>query len=561
MLFKKVLAEEIHKQVHEHLSVDEILMLIEKPKVEEHGDLAFPCFALAKSWRQSPQDIAARVAIQLKHAGFSDIQAVGPYVNVFLNRALGSQEVLTEISKQGTNYGNQSIGDGKKIVLDFSSPNIAKPFSMGHLRSTVIGQSLAIIVEKLGYKSVKINHLGDWGTQFGKLIHAYKLWGDEEQVRKNPIEELLKLYVKFHKEAEIQPELEDEGRAWFKKLEDGDEEAIELWKWFREESLKEFQKIYNLLGVEFDSFNGEAFYNDKMDYTIKLLKGQNLLTESDGAEVVSLDEYDLPPSLIKKRDGATLYTTRDLTAALYRQKHYQFEQAIYVVGHEQSLHFKQLFLVLKKMGYPCADQMHHVPFGFILKDGKKMSTRKGKIVLLDEVINDAIELARENIEDKNPNLNDKDKVAEKVGVGAVIFHDLKNDRLNNVEFSLEDMLRFEGNTGPYVQYTHARTQSILRKTSTKPNVKMGLEEDEAWLVVKLLYQFPDIVLKSYKTYEPSVIAKYLIDLAQAFNKYYGKIKILNEDEHLEDRLALVESTGIVIKEGLRLLGVSAPENM
>ncbi|MGP4071750.1 arginine--tRNA ligase [Piscibacillus sp. B03] len=561
MLLKQVMIEEIHKLVHEHLSVEDVSGLIEKPKVEKHGDFAFPCFALAKLLRKSPQDIAKQIANQISHSSFSHVQAVGPYVNVFINRKHGSQAVLTDILKQGPDYGKQSIGEGKKIVLDFSSPNIAKPFSMGHLRSTVIGQSLALIVEKIGYTSVKINHLGDWGTQFGKLIHAYKIWGDEGTVRENPIEELLKLYVKFHEEAESHPELEDEGRAWFKKLEDGDGEAIQLWKWFREESLKEFQKIYHLLGVEFDSFNGEAFYNDKMDDTIKLLKNQSLLTESDGAEVVSLDDYDLPPSLIKKRDGATLYTTRDLTAAIYRQQHYQFEQAIYVVGHEQSLHFKQLFLVLKKMGYSWADHMHHVPFGFILKDGKKMSTRKGKVVLLDEVIKEAIELAKQNIEDKNPNLGNKEEVAQQVGVGAVIFHDLKNDRLNNVEFSLEDMLRFEGNTGPYVQYTHARAQSILSKTSASPKINFGLEDDESWQVVKLLHQFSEAVLKSYNTYEPSVIAKYLIDLSQAFNKYYGKVKILSEDEYLEDRLALVNSTGVVIKEGLRLLGISAPENM
>lgn len=315
------------------------------------------------------------------------------------------------------------------------------------------------------------------------------------------------------------------------------------------------------MGVDFDSYNGEAFYNDKMANTINQLKERELLVESDGAEVVSLDEFDLPPSLIKKRDGATLYATRDLTAAIYRQNQYQFKQAIYVVGHEQSLHFKQLFLVLQKMGFTWAQNMHHVPFGFILKDGKKMSTRKGKVVLLDQVIQEAIELAKENIDDKNPSLENKEKVAEMVGVGAIIFHDLKNDRLNNVEFSLEDMLRFEGHTGPYVQYTHARAQSILSKYAAEPKVNDGVNDDESWPVVKRLHQFPEVILKSYIEYEPSVIAKYLIDLSQAFNKYYGKVKILHDDRQLDDRLALVESTGIVIKDGLRLLGISAPENM
>ncbi len=501
--------------------------------------------------RQSPQGIASDITKKIEDPLIEQVEAVGPYVNIFLDKSVVSTNVLKTILKEGSNYGQSQIGQGEKIVLDFSSPNIAKPFSMGHLRSTVIGQSLANIVEKVGFQSVKINYLGDWGTQFGKLIYAYKLWGDENKVRQNPIKELLELYVKFHKEAEANPQLEDEGRNWFKKLEDGDEEAHQLWDWFRDESLKEFKKIYDLLGVDFDSYNGEAFYNDKMANTINQLKERELLVESDGAEVVSLDEFDLPPSLIKKRDGATLYATRDLTAAIYRQNQYQFKQAIYVVGHEQSLHFKQLFLVLQKMGFTWAQNMHHVPFGFILKDGKKMSTRKGKVVLLDQVIQEAIELAKENIDDKNPSLENKEKVAEMVGVGAIIFHDLKNDRLNNVEFSLEDMLRFEGHTGPYVQYTHARAQSILSKYAAEPKVNDGVNDDESWPVVKRLHQFPEVILKSYIEYEPSVIAKYLIDLSQAFNKYYGKVKILHDDRQLDDRLALVESTGIVIKDGLR----------
>ncbi|MFD2639192.1 arginine--tRNA ligase [Piscibacillus salipiscarius] len=561
MDIKQSLTTVIHEHVSEHLTLKEVAKLIEKPKSENHGDYSFPCFILAKKMRQSPQGIASDITKKIEDPLIEQVEAVGPYVNIFLDKSVVSTNVLKTILKEGSNYGQSQIGQGEKIVLDFSSPNIAKPFSMGHLRSTVIGQSLANIVEKVGFQSVKINYLGDWGTQFGKLIYAYKLWGDENKVRQNPIKELLELYVKFHKEAEANPQLEDEGRNWFKKLEDGDEEAHQLWDWFRDESLKEFKKIYDLLGVDFDSYNGEAFYNDKMANTINQLKERELLVESDGAEVVSLDEFDLPPSLIKKRDGATLYATRDLTAAIYRQNQYQFKQAIYVVGHEQSLHFKQLFLVLQKMGFTWAQNMHHVPFGFILKDGKKMSTRKGKVVLLDQVIQEAIELAKENIDDKNPSLENKEKVAEMVGVGAIIFHDLKNDRLNNVEFSLEDMLRFEGHTGPYVQYTHARAQSILSKYAAEPKVNDGVNDDESWPVVKRLHQFPEVILKSYIEYEPSVIAKYLIDLSQAFNKYYGKVKILHDDRQLDDRLALVESTGIVIKDGLRLLGISAPENM
>lgn len=561
MDLKQLFAEQIFTQVSDNLSITKIKQLIEKPKLEDHGDLAFPCFILAKSWRQSPQVIAEHLSQNIQHPKIHKVEPKGPYINVFLNKQKISQNVLSTILEQGANYGSLSIGHGENVVLDFSSPNIAKPFSMGHLRSTVIGKSLSNIIEKVGFRAVKVNHLGDWGTQFGKLIHAYQFWGNEDQVRANPIEELLRLYVKFHKEAESQPKIEDEGRAWFKKLEDGDFEADELWKWFRDESLKEFQKIYQLLGVEFDSYHGEAFYNDQMDSTIELLKEKNLLTESDGAEVVDLSEYDVPPLLIKKRDGATLYATRDLTAAIYRQKTYHFSQAIYVVGHEQSLHFKQLFLVLQEMGYHWAKNMHHVPFGFILKGGKKMSTRKGEVVLLDKVINEAIELAKTNIEEKNPSLENKEEVAEMVGVGAVIFHDLKNERLNNVEFSLEDMLRFEGNTGPYIQYTYARAHSILSKAAIEPKIINGMNDKKSWQLIKLLHQFPDVVFKSYKQYEPSVIAKYLFDLAQAFNKYYGQVKILGEDDTLQDRLALVQSTANVIEEALRLLGIKAPKRM
>ncbi|GAE35137.1 arginine--tRNA ligase [Halalkalibacter akibai] len=563
MEFKKIFANEIVLHLENLLSINEVEKLIENPKYEQQGDMAFPCFSLAKLLKKAPNLIAIDLASKINHPFIENVVADGPYVNGFLNKEIVSKRILDTILSEGNHYGNHSIGMGKNVVIDFSSPNIAKPFSMGHLRSTVIGNSLSNIIEKCGFNIIKVNHLGDWGTQFGKLIVAYKLWGEEQQVRNNPIKELLHLYVKFHEEAENKPNLEDEARYWFKKLEDGDEEAKILWKWFRDESLKEFSKIYGLLDVEFDSYQGEAFYNDKMDKTIKHLYHQQLIKESEGADVIELKEFDLPPCLIRKSDGATLYATRDLTAAMFRQKEYQFEKALYVVGQEQSLHFKQVFLVLEKMGYSWSQGLEHVPFGFILKEGKKMSTRKGKVVLLEHVIKEAIELAEENIKLKNPDLENKSEVAKMVGVGAIIFHDLKNERQNNVEFSLEDMLRFEGTTGPYVQYTHARATSILRKgndTNDFFNV-LGLSDNHSWSVLKILMEFPNVIERSFNLNEPSQISKYLLDVSQEFNTYYSRVKILAEDNEKQGRLALVKSITIVLKEGLRLLGIKAPEKM
>ena len=361
-----------------------------------------------------------------------------------MNEEAVSQAVIGEVVKEKNNYGNSTFGNNGNVPIDMSSPNIAKPISMGHLRSTVIGNSIAFILEKIGYQPIRINHLGDWGTQFGKLIVAYKKWGSEEAVRQQPINELLRLYVQFHEEAEEKPELEDEARAWFKKLEEGDQEANELWKWFRSESLKEFDKIYSMLEVEFDSYNGEAFYNDKMDEIVTLLEEKHVLTENQGAEIVDLTEYNLNPALIRKSDGATLYITRDLAAALYRKRTYDFAKSLYVVGNEQSNHFKQLKAVLKELGFDWSDDMEHIPFGLITQGGKKLSTRKGKIVLLEEVLNEAVTLAGNQINEKNPDLANREEVAKQVGVGAVIFHDLKNDRLNNFDFVLDEVVRFEG---------------------------------------------------------------------------------------------------------------------
>lgn len=562
MDYKMQFAESLSNIFTNELTQKQILDLIETPKQDEFGDAAFPCFSLAKKYKKAPAIIAKEVAEKLNNPFFTKVEAVGPYVNVFFNRETVSDAVLKTVLAEKEEFGQNHFGCEKTVVIDYSSPNIAKPFSMGHLRSTMIGNSLKHIAEKCGYEVVGINYIGDWGTQFGKLITAYKKWGNEAVVKEDPIRELFKLYVQFHEEVKDDEELEEEGRAWFKKLEEGDEEAVELWNWFRHESLKEFSRIYELLGVEFTNFQGEAFYNNLMEDFIGILEEHDLLEESEGALVVNLEEEGMPPCLIRKSDGATIYATRDLTAALYRQNTYGFDKALYVVGPEQSLHFNQFFTVLKKLGYTWVDGMEHVPFGFILKDGKKMSTRKGRVILLEEVLEEAIELAKQNIEEKNPNLKQKEEVAKQVGVGAVIFHDLKNERMHNIEFSLENMLKFEGETGPYVQYTHARACSILRKESVEfETCTFALKDDHSWSVVKLLNKFPQVIEAAFNKNEPSIISKYVLDVAQSFNKYYGNVRILEESEEKDSRLALVYAVTVVLKEGLRLLGVEAPEEI
>lgn len=563
MDMKNIYAQSLYKELGAFLSIEELEKLIETPTYDTQGDLAFPCFILARTFKKSPNLIASELSQSITHPLITQVKADGPYLNVFFNKKAVSEQVMNRILSEKQQYGSTHIGKGKTMTIDFSSPNIAKPFSMGHLRSTVIGQTLSLIAEKCGFDVVKINHIGDWGTQFGKLIVAYKKWGDKARVRAQPIMELFELYVRFHQEAERHPELEQEARDAFKQLEDGDEAFLQLWTWFRDASLQEFKRIYDLLGVSFDSYHGEAFYNDKMTDTIQELDNKNLLTESDGAEVVELTNEELPPCLIKKSDGATLYATRDITAARYRKKTYDFDKMVYVVGHEQRLHFQQVFAVLNKMGYDWARDMVHVPFGFILKDGKKMSTRKGKVVLLEEVLKEAIQLAKKNIETKNPNLANKDDVAHAVGVGAVIFHDLKHERNHNIEFDLEDMLNFEGSTGPYVQYTHARACSILRKAKRGIDIESfsGLTDSYSFTVIKKMLDFPHAVTRALKDYEASHIAKLLLELARAFNQYYSQVKILQHDSELNDRLALVQSVTIVLREGMRLLGMKAPEEM
>ena len=559
---KELIASELAKVI-DSLDQDAILNLLEQPKSSDLGDIAFPAFSLAKVERKAPQAIAADIAEKIDQSAFEKVVATGPYVNFFLDKSKISDQVIKSVIEAGADYGQQDEGHGQNITIDLSSPNIAKPFSVGHLRSTVIGDALSNIFRKMGYNTIKINHLGDWGKQFGLLMVAYKKWGSKEAVEANPIDELLKLYVRINAEIENDPELDEEGRKWFKKLEDGDPEAIELWQWFRDESLVEFNRIYKLLGVEFDSLNGEAFYNDKMDEGVQILEDKGLLKESKGASIVELDDVNLPPAMIKKSDGATLYITRDIATAIYRARTYNFVKNIYAVGQEQSNHFRQLKAVLKKMGFDWSDDMVHVDFGLVTKNRQKLSTRKGNIILLEPTLQEAISRAKAQIEEKNPELENKEEVAHAVGVGAVKFYDLKTDRRNGYDFDLEAMVSFEGETGPYVQYAYARIQSILRKANFTPSTDAtySLSDPESWEIIKLLQDFSRVVKRAAENYDPSLIAKYAINLAQAFNKYYAHTRILDESPERESRLALSYSTAVVLKEALRLLGVDAPEKM
>ena len=559
---KELIASELAKVI-DSLDQDAILNLLEQPKSSDLGDIAFPAFSLAKVERKAPQAIAADIAEKIDQSAFEKVVATGPYVNFFLDKSKISDQVIKSVIEAGADYGQQDEGHGQNITIDLSSPNIAKPFSVGHLRSTVIGDALSNIFRKMGYNTIKINHLGDWGKQFGLLMVAYKKWGSKEAVEANPIDELLKLYVRINAEIENDPKLDEEGRLWFKKLEDGDPEATELWQWFRDESLVEFNRIYKLLGVEFDSLNGEAFYNDKMDEAVQILEDKGLLKESKGASIVELDDVNLPPAMIKKSDGATLYITRDIATAMYRARTYNFVKNIYAVGQEQSNHFRQLKAVLKKMGFDWSDDMVHVDFGLVTKNRQKLSTRKGNIILLEPTLQEAISRAKAQIEEKNPELENKEEVAHAVGVGAVKFYDLKTDRRNGYDFDLEAMVSFEGETGPYVQYAYARIQSILRKANFTPSTDAtySLSDPESWEIIKLLQDFSRVVKRAAENYDPSLIAKYAINLAQAFNKYYAHTRILDESPERESRLALSYSTAVVLKEALRLLGVDAPEKM
>lgn len=563
--FKEKVSELISEKV-DGFNKDDIEVLIETPPNYELGDYAIPCFKFAKTLRKSPNIIAEDIASSLEgNEYFDKIENKGGYINLFVNKALLAKSVLTEVKEKGERFGSSTMGNDGNVTIDYSSPNIAKSFHVGHLRSTVIGNSLYKIYDFLGYNPIGINHLGDWGTQFGKMIYAYKTWGDDVEIEKNPIKALQTLYVKFHEEAEKDESLEDEGRAWFRKLEDGDEEARKIWKWFIDLSLEEFSRIYKLLNVEFDHFTGESFYEDKMSRAVKMIDDKGVLVDSEGAKVVDLEKYDMPPCLIIKSDGSTIYATRDITAAIYRKETFDFVKSIYITDYAQSLHFSQFFNVLKEMGFDWADDLIHVPFGRVSTEEGKLQTRKGNVILLDELLSRSIDRVRETIEEKNPSLEDKDEVARKVGVGAVIFNDLSNGRIKDIVFNWDRMLSFEGETGPYVQYTYVRTRSVLKKADVEltSDVDYSLLSDPTSVsVIKQLESFPSIIVDSMEKNEPSIIANYVIDLSQSFSKFYHDCPILVDDKELQkSRLLLVSSVSTVIKTALGLLGIEVPEEM
>jgi arginyl-tRNA synthetase len=549
------------------LDPEQLLSLVEIPPSREHGDLAFPCFQLAKLWRKAPHKIAQELAEKLGQEslppGFSKMEAVGPYLNFFFDRQFMAHHLLTRTVEE--QLADHQIGVGQTVVIEYSSPNIAKHFKLYHIRSTMIGQALANTYAALGYQVERINHLGDWGTQFGKLLAAYFRWGNDEKIKEDPLTELVHLYVKFHEEAEKQPELEEEGRYWFKRLEENDPEATRLWQWFKDESLKEFEKIYHLLGVHFDHNLGESFYSTKMDEIIAELEEKGLLKESEGAQVVLLDDEQLPPCIIKKSDGASIYATRDIAAAIYRFERFNPVKMLYVVDQRQSLHFQQVFAVLKRMGRSFYTQCEHVDFGVMKIEGEIGSTRKGKGLLLHEVLNEAVAKAEQIIQEKNPDLPNKKEVAQAVGIGAVIFNDLKHHRTREVNFVWDEAFNFEGKTGPYVQYTHARIASLLRRAgqqSLTPPKHALYEQPLTWELLFTLYRYPSVLEETVLKNDPSQIAKYLLDLCQLFNRFYAEERIFvdNEQEKIA-KLALCQQIARVLKHGLSLLTIKAPEEI
>ncbi len=563
MNFKYELAKHLASALEQN--VDEVFASIEVPPNPELGDFAFPCFKLAKELRKAPPVIANELKDKLNIDFINEIRVTGAYLNFFVDKQVFIKQILTDVLTQGENYGSDTIGNGKMIVSDYSSPNIAKPFHVGHLRSTVIGNALRNVYRKLGYETHGINYLGDWGTQFGKLITAYTMWGNKEDVESKGIPELNRLYVKFHDEAKNDESLNDTARSNMLKMQDGDEEALALWKWFRDVSLLEFDKVYDRLDITFDSYKGESFYNDKMDAVVDELREKNLLVDSDGAKIVDLEEFNLPPCLILRSDGGTLYPTRDLAAVKYRWDNFHFEKALYITAGDQRLHFEQWFKVVEKMGCEYANRLHHVYFGLVSLPEGKLSTRNGNVVLMEELLDEAVAKTLEVINEKNPSLPNKEDVAKQVGIGAVIFNDLYNSRIKDVVFSWERILNFDGETGPYVQYTHARACSVLARATNfdENNVDYSLLQDESTFeLVKLLSNYNAKLIDVSIKDEPFVLTRYIMDVARAFNKFYHDNIILTDDVVLTNtRLLVVKATASVIKDGLRILGIKAPNQM
>ena len=550
----------------EGLTKEEIFGLMETPPKPEMGDFAFPCFRLAKTMRKAPQMIASDIKEAIGTVDFlEDIQVQGAYLNFFVDKSIFVKSMIE--AAMVDDFGASHIGDDKTICIDYSSPNVAKNFHVGHLRTTIIGNSLYKIFSKLGYKVVRINHLGDWGTQFGKLIVAYKAWGNEEAVQKDGVAELMKLYVKFHEEADKNPSLNDEARAWFSKMEQGDQEALQIWQWFKDISLIEYKRTYDLLGMDFDYYLGESFYRDKTDDVVKRITDANLLTESEGAKIVDLEAYDMAPCLILKNDGSSIYATRDLAAIFYRKETYNFVKCLYVTGQEQKLHFAQVFKVVELLGNEWAkDQLVHIPYGLVSLEGAKLSTRSGNIIYAEDILLEAISKIKEIIEEKNPNIPDKDETAKKIGVGAVLFNDLYNQRIKDVSFKWEKLLNFDGETGPYVQYTYARCASILRKVENyNPATAIDyslLTDGESMDLLKEISRFPKVIMDASEKFEPSIIARFAVDVAQSFNKFYNANRINVEEEDIRNaRVTLVYLAKKTIKDAMLLLGIECPEQM
>jgi arginyl-tRNA synthetase len=564
--------EEIAKAISKVTNIEEkqLKEYIEIPPNSDLGDYSFPCFRLAKDLRKAPPAIAEDIKanMEIDNRIIERMEIVGGYLNIYINKATLAENVLKEVYDKKEKYGSSNIGEGRNVVIDYSAPNIAKPFHIGHLRSTVIGGALYKIYNFVGYNSVGINYLGDWGLQFGKVMAGYDMWKDEYDFEKSEIQALLKIYVRFNQEEKDNPELTEKAREYFKRLEDGNEKEVEMWKWIRTTSLENYQKTYDLLNSKFDSYNGEAYYNDKMEPVVKELEEKGLLKESEGAKIVDLEEYDMPPCIIITSAGTTIYATRDLASLKERMKKYDFAKAVYVVGNEQRLHFKQVFKVLELMGYEdYAKNCIHVPFGLVVdKDGEKIGSRKGNSVALEDILKEAIQKVEKIIEEKNPELEDKAEVARKVGVGAIIFNDLANSRIKDEIFDWDMLLNFQGETGPYIQYIYVRTNSVLEKAGYMPEINKvdfsKLQEKQAVETIKLLYRFNEFVESAAQKNEPSIVSRYLIDVAQSFSGFYNEHKIITEDKAVQDaRLALTYAVGNVLKTGVTLLGMEMPNKM